>query len=53
MASLEGDNVIVINKFNGENFNLYIVTLELGLVSMDLWTSWTNPRRIYLPKVKK
>lgn len=49
MASFEGDSVTVINKFNEENFNLKKFKLETGLVSMDLWTFWMNPWKLYRP----
>lgn len=37
MALLEDHNVRVIDKFNGENFNLWNPKLEMQLASMDLW----------------
>lgn len=37
MASLEGENAKVIDKFNGEYFNLWKSKLKMGLISMDLW----------------
>jgi hypothetical protein len=37
MASFEGENVRVIEKFNGENFNLWKFKMEMVLASMDLW----------------
>ncbi|KAH8974844.1 hypothetical protein BDL97_01G122600 [Sphagnum fallax] len=37
MASFEGESVRVIDKFNGENFNLWKFKMEMVLASMDLW----------------
>jgi hypothetical protein len=37
MASFEGTSARVINKFNGENFNLWKFKMEMVLASMDLW----------------
>ncbi len=37
MASFEGENAKVIDKFNGENFNLWKFKMEMVLASMDLW----------------
>jgi hypothetical protein len=37
MASFEGENAKVIDKFNGENFNLSKFKMEMVLASMDLW----------------
>jgi len=37
MASFEGENARVIDKFNGENFNLWKFKMEMVLASMDLW----------------
>ncbi len=37
MALFEGKNTRVINKFNGENFNLWKFKMEMVLASMDLW----------------
>jgi hypothetical protein len=36
MASFEGENAKVIDKFNGENFNLWKFKMEMVLASMDL-----------------
>jgi hypothetical protein len=37
MASFEGESARVIDKFNGENFNLWKFKMEMVLASMDLW----------------
>lgn len=37
MASLKGDSSRVIYKINEENFNIWKLTLEMRLASMDLW----------------
>jgi hypothetical protein len=37
MASFEGESPKVIDKFNGENFNLWKFKMEMVLASMDLW----------------
>lgn len=37
MTLVEGDGSRVINKLNGENFNLLKFKLEMGLASVDLW----------------
>jgi hypothetical protein len=37
MASIEGDNFRVIDKFNEENFNLWKFKLKMGWASEDLW----------------
>jgi hypothetical protein len=37
MASFEGESTRVIDKFNGENFNLWKFKMEMVLASMDLW----------------
>ena len=37
MASLKGDSSRVIYKINEENFNIWKVKLETGLVFVDLW----------------
>ena len=37
MASLEGESVRVLEKFNGTNFNLWKFKMNLALSSMDLW----------------
>jgi hypothetical protein len=37
MASFEGESAKVIDKFNGENFNLWKFKMEMVLASMDLW----------------
>jgi hypothetical protein len=37
MALFEGESTKVIDKFNGENFNLWKFTMEMVLASMDLW----------------
>lgn len=37
MTLVEGDGSRVINKFNGENFNLLKFKLEMGLASVDIW----------------
>jgi hypothetical protein len=37
MTSFEGENARVIDKFNGENFNLWKFKMEMVLASMDLW----------------
>jgi len=36
-ASFEGESARVIDKFNGENFNLWKFKMEMVLASMDLW----------------
>jgi hypothetical protein len=48
ITSLEGEGVSVLEKFSGDNFNLWKVALE-RLVSMDLWALWINPRKLHLP----
>lgn len=57
MASLEGENAQVTNKFNGKNFNLWKSKLKLGLIFMDLWDimveSEAAPPPNSSPKVKK
>jgi hypothetical protein len=37
MASFEGESARVIDKFNGENFNLWKFKMDMVLASMDLW----------------
>jgi hypothetical protein len=37
MALFEGESARVIDKFNGENFNLWKFKMEMVLASMDLW----------------
>jgi hypothetical protein len=37
MASFEGESARIIEKFNGENFNLWKFKMEMVLASMDLW----------------
>ena len=37
MASLEDERVMVLEKFNGTNFNLWKFKMNLALSSMDLW----------------
>ena len=37
MASFEGGGVRVIDKFNGENFNIYTFKLVVGLASVNFW----------------
>jgi hypothetical protein len=37
MALFEGDSTRVIDKSNGENFNLWKFKMEMVLASMDLW----------------
>ena len=37
MASFEGESVRVVDKFNGENFNLWKFKMEMVLASMELW----------------
>jgi transposase InsO family protein len=37
MASFEGESARVIDKFKGENFNLWKFKMEMVLASMDLW----------------
>jgi len=37
MASFEGESARIIDKFNGENFNLWKFNMEMVLASMDLW----------------
>jgi hypothetical protein len=37
MASFEGKSAKVIDKFNGENFNLWKFKMEMVLASVDLW----------------
>ncbi len=37
MALFEGESTRVIDKFNGENFNLWKFKMEMVLASMDLW----------------
>jgi N-glycosylase/DNA lyase len=37
MALFEGESTKVIDKFNGENFNLWKFKMEMVLASMDLW----------------
>jgi hypothetical protein len=57
MTLIEGDGSRVINKFNGENFNLLKFKLEMGLASVDLWAivdeSEASPHSNVDPKVKK
>jgi hypothetical protein len=37
MALFEGESAKVIDKFNGENFNLWKFKMEMVFASMDLW----------------
>ncbi len=37
MALFEGESARIIDKFNGENFNLWKFKMEMVLASMDLW----------------
>lgn len=37
MTSFEGVNVIAIQKFNEENFNVWKFNLEMELAFVDLW----------------
>ena len=37
MASFEGESVRVIDKINGDNFNLWKFKMEMVLASMELW----------------
>ena len=47
MASLEGESVRVLEKFNGTNFNLWKFKMNLALSSMDLWRLLKAPRRLH------
>lgn len=57
MTFLEGKGSRVIDKINGENFNLWKFRLEMGLAVMDLWgivdESKEDPPSNVEPKVKK
>jgi hypothetical protein len=37
MASFDGESTRVIDKFKGENFNLWKFKIEMMLAFMDLW----------------
>jgi hypothetical protein len=37
MASNEHDGLISVDKFGGENFNLYKFKLEMAMSTKDLW----------------
>ena len=37
MALLEGEGVRIINKFNGENINIWKFKVEMRLSSVDFW----------------
>ena len=37
MASSEGDGHITLDKFGGDNFNLYKFKLEMVMSTKDLW----------------
>lgn len=37
MALLEGEGVRIINKFNGENINIWKFKVEMRLASVDFW----------------
>ena len=37
MASSENDGLISVDKFGGENFNLYKFKLEMAMSTKDLW----------------
>ena len=37
MASSESDGLILVDKFGGENFNLYKFKLEMAMSTKDLW----------------
>jgi hypothetical protein len=37
MGSSEGEGLTMMDKFNGENFNLYKFKLEMFLAAKDLW----------------
>lgn len=57
MASFEDDGARVIDKFNGENFNLGKFKLEMGLGFIDPWSiveeSEAPPPSNVDPKAKK
>ena len=37
MTSSENDGLISVDKFGGENFNLYKFKLDIALSTKDLW----------------
>ena len=57
MATYEGESARVIDKFKGENFNLWKFKMEMVLASMDLWEIVDDteepPSSNDDPKVKK
>lgn len=57
MASLDNEGARVVDKFNGEKFNLWKFKLEMELASVDLWgivdeNEEATPPNVN-PKVKK
>jgi hypothetical protein len=49
MALFEGESTRVIDKFNGENFNLWKFKMEMVLASMDLWEIVDGSKRLHHP----
>ena len=41
MGSFENESGRVIDKFKGDNFNLWKFKMEMVLESMDLWECWS------------
>ena len=37
MTSLKGEGIRVIDKFNGENFNIWKFKLDMNLAFVELW----------------
>lgn len=54
MTTLEGEGARFINKFNGDDFNLWKFKLKMKLASMDLWNkSEGAPSSNVDPKMQK
>jgi hypothetical protein len=53
MALFEGESTRVVDKFNGENFNLWKFKMEMVLASMDLWDIHFIRRKFFTCKMQE
>ena len=49
MTSFESKAARIIDKFNGENFNLWKFKIKMLLASMDLWDIVDGSEKLHLP----
>lgn len=49
MTSLAGEGARVMDKYNGEKFNLWKVKMEMVLAPWTVGILWANSRKLYLP----